>query len=338
MPLRDLQERARELGRIRVGLTVERGGKRVPVKLDTFRLTTSSRNVADHAAKVFGGTVTPWVDGPQRWQLITEQAQLPVIVPPGEPLTQWYELWSGGGCQRRCDGEQMQPGRGLEAGPCQCPADLAERMELAGGARPRACKPTSRLQVMLPQLPDLGVWRYETHGYNGAAELGGTTRVLAAVADRSVAVQALLRIEERTVTRAGQTSKFPVVVIEVQQSLAELAAVTGGGGQFAGALGGTQPPAPAAIAAAVTQQWPEARRTVAELLEDHASPQAVADAVKQIPAGDVLALNDLFRLTRAHPDWREEYVEDEPEPAPWLTLGQIIERERHRIEGPAARR
>lgn len=333
MPLRDLQERARELGRIRVGLTVERGGKRVPVKLDTFRLTTSSRNVADHAAAAFGGTVTPWVDGAQRWQLITEQAQLPVIVPPGEPLTQWYEMWSGGGCQRRCDGVQRQAGRGMEAGPCLCPEDLGERMERAGQKRPTACRPTSRLQVMLPQLPDLGVWRYETHGYNGAAELGGTTRVLAAVADRSIAVQALLRIEERTVVRGGQTSKFPVVVIEVQQSLQELAAVTGGGGQFAGVLGGAPAPAPAAIGAAVVQQWPEARRTVAELRAEHAGPQHVADAAKRIPAGDVAALYDLFRLTRANPGWREEYVEDEPDPAPWRKLSEIIAREQERIEG-----
>jgi hypothetical protein len=335
MPLRDLQERARELGRIRVGMTITRNGKTVPLKLDTFRLTTSSLNVANHAAAAFGGTVTPWVDGPQRWQLITEQAQLPVIVPPGEPLSQWYELWSGGGCQRRCDGEQRQAGRGMEAGPCLCPTDLGERMEQAGQKRPTACKPTSRLQVMLPQLPDLGVWRYETHGYNGAAELGGTTRVLAAVADRRLAVQALLRIEERTVVRGGQTSKFPVVVIEVQQSLAELAAVTGGGGQFAGALGGTPAPAAAAIGGPVRQQWPEVRRTVAELQAEHAGPQDVANAVKQIAVGDVEALYDLFRLTRAHPDWREEYVEDEPEPAPWRQLSEIIAREQQRIEGVA---
>jgi hypothetical protein len=333
VPIRDLQERARELGRIRVGLTMERNGKRIPVKLDRFRLTTNSLNVAQHAAARYGGQVTPWEDGRQAWQLITEAKALPVIVPPGEPLSQWYELWGRGGCERRCDGERRVAGRGMEAGPCLCPADPGERMEAAGGAHPTACKPVSRLQVMLPELPDLGVWRYETHGYNGAVELGGTTRVLAATADRSYAIQAQLRVEERSVVRGGQTSRFPVVVLEVLQSLTELAAVTGGG-EFAGALG-TAPAAPAALTAGPTavDNWPTARRTVAELRVAHEDPQSVANGVKQIAAGDREALYDLYRLTRAHPDWREEYVEDEPDPAPWLTLGQIIEREAARIEG-----
>jgi Recombination directionality factor-like len=95
---------------------------------------------------------------------------------PQARTSQWYQMWSGGGCQRRCDGETEQ----LTQEPCKCPADPERRNALAktGGA----CKPTTRVNVMLPDLPDLGVWKIESRGYDEA----NAAEVLAAVRrDRS---------------------------------------------------------------------------------------------------------------------------------------------------------
>src|SRR3990172_7696614 len=46
------------------------------------------------------------------------------------------------------------------------------------GGDERACKITTLLNVMLPRIPGLGVWRLESHGWNAATVLPGTLEVL----------------------------------------------------------------------------------------------------------------------------------------------------------------
>ena len=62
MPILTLQRQMRELGRIRTGIQVSsgKGGRRRPEKLDTFRLTSSSRELITEAARVYGGDARPW--------------------------------------------------------------------------------------------------------------------------------------------------------------------------------------------------------------------------------------------------------------------------------------
>lgn len=218
MPLIDLQVRLRELGRIRTGVTVEaesQGGKkfRRPEKLATFRLTSPSRPLIDAAAEIYGpGEVVPW-DSPAgaQWELITKVDVLPIVIPSGEALSQWYEMWKAGGCERRCDGRTET----LSDGPCLCPADPAERRELAAKIVPEACKPTTRLNVVLPDLPDLGVWRLESHGYYAAVELAGAAQFLAMASARGMNIPARLRLEQREKKVPGQrTNRYAVPVIE----------------------------------------------------------------------------------------------------------------------------
>jgi hypothetical protein len=198
-----LQRQMRELGRIRTGNQVAAAnGRRLPNKLDTFRLTSESRELIDAAAEAFGGTVVPWKnDGKPEFEVIVEVTAIDIVVPPGQPVSQWYEMWSGGGCQRRCDGITNV----LTMEPCLCPEDTAIRLDLA--AKGEACKATTRLNVILPQLPDLGVWRLESHGYYAAVHLAGAAEILAMASERGQLIPARLRLVEGTKKVPGQPTR-----------------------------------------------------------------------------------------------------------------------------------
>ena len=205
MPIIDLQRRIVESGRIRIGQQVEAssGGRR-PAKLDTFRLTSADKLRIEQAAKAYGGEVAEWAaPSGQQWEVVTKATSLDVIVPPSElSFSQAYELWSAGGCQRRCDGVTEQ----ISDGACLCdPAD-------------RKCEIHTRLSVMLKDLPGLGVWRIDTQGYYAAVELGGAVQIIGAVAGRGL-LPGRLRLDQRTVKRPGangraQTYRFAVPVLD----------------------------------------------------------------------------------------------------------------------------
>jgi len=226
-PLLDLeqQQRYRELGRLRMGEKAisQKSGKEFPKKLLNWRVTSSSRPLLEAIADLYGGEVVPWDDAPQEgenWQVTTESNRLHIALPPGDVLSQYWELWSGGGCKRRCDGfDQL-----LVARKCSCPKDLNERAEQASAKPPAACKPVTRLGVLLPDVPDIGVWRLESHGYNAAVELHSTYKILQAVLDRGLVVEAFLRIDPRTAKKEGKPiSHFTVPVIEFEQTSGQLA-------------------------------------------------------------------------------------------------------------------
>lgn len=205
-----IQRQLRELGRIRLG---EKGPKGEPRKLKTFRLTSASRHYIDMAAQAYGGKVTAW-ESPAgaEWQITIESEHLDVLVPPGDAVSQAYELWTGGGCQRRCDGLTQETGDA-----CACPADVDERTALA--AKGRACKPTTRLWVILPRLPDLGRWRLESHGYYAAVELAGMAEIASMATARGIMLPARLRIDQRRRKIPGQpTRDYIVPVLELPET------------------------------------------------------------------------------------------------------------------------
>jgi hypothetical protein len=209
-PIRDLAPAWREIGRIRIGRQVPRSDGRGtrPDKLQTFRLTSANRDAINAAAGLYGGRPEEWAGpaGPA-WEVVTESATLDVVLPPGDVLSQWYELWSGGGAKRRCDGLAEQ----ISGGPCQCPADLNARAEAAKGERPTACRPISRLRVILPGLPDLGVWRLEAHGRIAAAELAATAAAIEIATRRGAYVPGRLRLEQRRTGTPPRSYGVPVL-------------------------------------------------------------------------------------------------------------------------------
>ena len=219
MPIVGLPKRLPEAGRIRIGEQVPTSnGRSRPKKLDTYRFTSGDREKIDHVAELYGGTVEPWTnDGVDQWQVTTTTDVLDVIVPPTDmAFTQWYELWSGGGCQRRCDGERMVD---PDDRACMCDPDPDRRQ----------CKATTRLSVMLARVQGAGLWRIECHGYYAAVELAASVDLIRLAAGRGGLLPASLRLDQRTVTRPGQPRRdFAVPVLDVKLPLAQIAAATAG--------------------------------------------------------------------------------------------------------------
>ncbi|WP_240964076.1 hypothetical protein [Streptomyces sp. C1-2] len=204
---------AAELGRIRTGYSrpnpnPDKGP--IPVKSKTFVLTSHSREYVEAAAKLYGGRVEQWT--PQRsniaqWRVITEARELKAILPAGDPLHQYNEKWGGGGCERRCDGVTEQ----LKNEPCVCLARYGEKWH----QRPptQVCRPTSRIGVFLPDMPDLGVWRLETKSHYAADVLaGGLDTVLQATEGKGL-MPVRMWIEQRTRVVDGETKQFQVVMM-----------------------------------------------------------------------------------------------------------------------------
>ena len=204
-PIIDLQRRMVEVGRIRMGHQVAAGRGKRPAKLENWRLTSRDSSRLDAAAELYGGSVSPWEDRPGEFELFTTTAELPILLLPGQTLSQWYELWSAGGCARRCDGDRDV----ISEGPCICDQETGDR----------ACKPTTRLSVMLPDVPGLGCWRLESHGYYAAVELAGTAAMLEQATARGQLLPARLRIDQRAKVEGGKTTRYAVPVIDIDVTM-----------------------------------------------------------------------------------------------------------------------
>lgn len=265
MPIITLQRRLREVGRIRLGVKVPitsgpNAGKSRPKKIETFRITSKDERVIAAVAQQYGGEVAPWEapDGPQ-FEVLTEAMEMPCVVPPGDMgFSQWMELWQGERCARRCDGQTEY----LSDSSCIC---LTEGHD--GADRP--CNTTSRLSLLLPDIPAFGLWRLETHGYYGAVELAGVVELCQRASQAGNMLPARLRLEQRTVKRfkgnKPVTYKFAVPVLDLDISIGALGQLNAGAQLPVAALTGDQ----AALAAAGdgTAELPNAWKPVGALPE-----------------------------------------------------------------------
>lgn len=245
MGLLDLQKSLRLLGKLRLGeMKKTAGGKTYPSKLAQWRMTSPSFELLEAAAAIYGGTVETWEGAPsegRQYQIFTESDRLQVVMPADNALIQAYEMWNAGGAVRRCSGTgQIEE---LSGQACMCPVDQDERAALA--AKGKACKITSRLKVLLPDIPDIGVWMLESHGYYAAVELAGFEEIMAMATVRGAMIPAQLRIDQRTAKRNGETRRYAVPVLELvtvtahQLARGEVAAL----GSAAPALGSGGPSA-----------------------------------------------------------------------------------------------
>jgi len=208
-PIIELQRRMVEAGRIRAG---EKGAKGEPRKLDKWRLTSKDEVRLHAAAKLWGGESRPWEGHAGEFELYTDTASLPIMLLPGQVPTTWYELWSKGGCQRRCDGVHEV----ISDSVCLCGEE-------------RECKPYTRLSVLLPDLPGIGSWLLSSTGWNAAAELAGAADLLQRATAQGVLIPARLRLEQLTQVTGGQTRRFAVPVIDIDTSFRELLGGNQGG-------------------------------------------------------------------------------------------------------------
>ncbi len=211
VPMSDMNRRMPEAGRIRTGV---RSGNAMKA-ISNFRFTSLDRTAIDELAVLYGGTVSPWKGdkGVDQWEVITQANEIRVILPPS-PLadTPVYEHWTKGGCQRRCDGTQCtmpaQGPDGWETDDVDCLCRLEDKL---------TCKPTVRLNVLLPDVKFSGTWRLQTHSWNAAQELPGMVDMVGELQSRGLP-NALLALEPRVSVSNGQTRKFVVPVIRLAVS------------------------------------------------------------------------------------------------------------------------
>jgi type III secretion system FlhB-like substrate exporter len=203
MAILDLQRREMEAGRIRFGNKV---GNR-PNRLDHPLLTSPDRELIEAVALAYRGedhlNTQPWPGGEGQWQVEID-GDLDVLIPvQPDPVSQWWERWSGGGCMRRCDGVTDI----INDQPCDCDKT----------AEKRACSATTRFVVLLPETGDAR-WRVETKSINAAMELPAALE--AAVGERTgEVIPAVLSV----VQRPGKKGKVPVPVIRITKSAGDSA-------------------------------------------------------------------------------------------------------------------
>lgn len=312
MPLLDIQRRGQQLGRIRIGQQVQaKNGKMRPVRLDTFRFTTQSRVAADKIATLYGGTVKDWNN---EYEVITNENAIDVTVPPRDQvISQWYEMWNKGGCVRRCDSQIEQ----ISGKPCLCPhaedptdraeveAKAKERARLAAMNPPQACKAVTRISVMIPDLPGLGVFRLDTNSYYAAVEIGDAAALMQAAREQGVFLPAVLRIDHRQRVVNGRTKRFPVPVLEVMATFREIVS----GALEAGGIAAQLPPTPGgqhrALTSGPAQQPPQPLQPPA-LTEPGAAPmtaQEIADqAAKALSRTQIESLAQQAKEARVEDD------------------------------------
>lgn len=261
-PLSQIDRRAPEAGRIRLGV---KSGKAMR-SIDTFRFTSPNRQVIEQIAVLYGGQARPWSDPranpSNQFEVITESADVRVMLTP-DGLSTSYELWAGSGCERRCDGVECEVPRRVDGDyemvtvPCICTREGV-----------RECKPITRLQVVLPDVPFTGVWRMETKGWNALHELPGMYELIQSLAAQGRLVEARLQVERRErVTPAGKRN-YVVPRLAIGQNLDQLMSASGTSHLAIGA-GSTSSaaPAPPLPAAPVESEIVDAELIDDELLE-----------------------------------------------------------------------
>ena len=202
-PLADLESRAPEAGRIRLGIKTAKAMK----SLDTFRFTSPYRDCIEALADAYGGEVKPWNDPKaspsNQWEVVTAASEVEVFLPPN-PVSTWYEMYSGGGLLRRCDGAVCQIPQ--QTGPQQWEPVDTPCVCAAKGAM--ECSPHTRLKVLLPNVPFRGVWRLETKGWNALKELPGMADLIRQLNESGSMVRVALGIEKRTQMRPSGKRNF----------------------------------------------------------------------------------------------------------------------------------
>ncbi|GGQ38320.1 hypothetical protein ACFFKE_32195 [Streptomyces mutabilis] len=296
MPILDLQRRMRQLGEIRLGHVVPtRNGKTRPAKLDKFRFTSPSREILTEVANLYGGEVKPWTPangGPSEFEVYSQANRLPVLIPPKDAVSQWYELYAGSKCQRRCDGvTEHKSDR-----PCMCDPDN------------RDCAMTTRVNVMLRDVPALGQWLLISKGYYAAVTLPPAAELLSQAGGY---VAGWLGMEEKTAIVNDQLARFKVPTLDVEITPAALMA-----GQITGAPAAVASgPERAAIEAAPANASGPQRDFLVETKEaaTQADALAVFQAAKQAGASPAY-LEQLKAIGLAKPAAPSQSGADQPHP------------------------
>lgn len=203
VPISDLVPRAPEQGRIRFGkkTPTKNGGSR-PTALGTFRFTSPDRVAIEKLAAEYGGEAKPWEEPTAavrgQWEVVTDAQSIAVWLPE-DAYSVAYEMWSGGGCQRRCDGNEVRVPDEREPIPCICNSTGRD-----------VCKPKSRVQLILPIVGFGGTWRLETSSEYFMYEAPGMIQMLRMIYPEPGMSRMRLSLSQRTSRASGETKHFVV--------------------------------------------------------------------------------------------------------------------------------
>ncbi|MFC8515537.1 hypothetical protein [Streptomyces sp. NPDC057257] len=326
MPIIDLQRRMRQLGEIRIGHVVSgttREGRTYtrPAKLDKFRFTSPSRDILTAVAELYGGEVKPWTPangGPSEFEVYSQANRLPVLIPPRDSVSQWYELFQGSKCVRRCDGQTEHK----SDRPCMCDPEN------------RDCSITTRVNVMLRDVPALGQWLLVSKGYHAAVTLPPAAELLAQAGGY---VAGWLGMEEKTAIVKDKPARFMVPTLDVEITPAALMAGQITGAPAAVASGPERVaitsgrPDYAALAAAATTAT-EVRALYEQAVERGEMDKALADALTARAA----ALGATVKKAEPEQSQQDSAAAEQPPPTPVSTPDDGAEVVDAEIVDPAA--
>jgi len=183
------------------------------MRSEVWIFSSHSQELVKAAAVLWGGAPEKWQplgNGAEQWRVITKTTTIDAILPPGDPLTQAYEMWSRGGAVRRCDSATEQ----FSGSPCLCIAQFGEQWyEQPKG---KVCDTKSRLKVLIPDLPGLGSYRLETGSFYAADEIAGMVDFIRSAVGDQTLIPVRLRIEARTRVAGNETKQFVVPVVELR--------------------------------------------------------------------------------------------------------------------------
>jgi hypothetical protein len=230
------RRRLYELGIIRIGekRMSTRTNREYPAGRETFRITSANRGYLEHAQKAYGGELRPWEGHPGEFELLTERPSIPVLFsakPEGDSgdlqsLSQWWEMWGGNTCLRRCDGCECKTwfdtGRKNTKGDaihepgttkCLCDHDDPGFRDLQ--SKGQACKLVSRVSVILPDIPALGLWRLNTSSGTFDEEMHGLLDLVGLLGMTGLIPMTMSIDWREKRTGAGEaTERFPVPKFE----------------------------------------------------------------------------------------------------------------------------
>jgi hypothetical protein len=192
------------VGRVRSGAQVQ--GR--PVALQEWRFTTGDPDVAAAVAERYGGT-------PAKWETTTEET-LEVMTTAGSldvVLTQIqseFVLWGRNASApiRSCNGAEQKDDA---CSACVCPSDVRDHKEAARAGT--ACQPSVRATFRLVDLPDLGLWRFNSASWQLAGAVNAAEEALAAAGGEAEGVIRLELIEYTT--KNGRNVSYTKPSIEV---------------------------------------------------------------------------------------------------------------------------
>lgn len=216
------QRRLTEVGRIRVGdrkVSEKQPGR----PRATFRFTSAYNDIIQTVATAYGGNV---VKIGNEYEVCIEASEIKVLFSAKqlsngdyESLSQWWEQWAGNTCTHRCDGQLCQVWRDKLRASVDCSCDHSD------GGRP-ACQLKSRMSVMLPEAPSLGMWRLDTTSQVFAGEIQGLLDTLSMLQSGLVyPLTMAIETRQKRTAPGEKTSVFPVVKLLLDPSPVSMAAM-----------------------------------------------------------------------------------------------------------------